>query len=75
METPKAIRRAQIALIKQAEAIASEKKISFSDAMLSVIETPSNPEQVIKAFTKLPVSRGQSNPEKAELESYFDAAS
>ena len=70
--TPKAIRRAQIALIKQAETIASEKKITLSEAVLSIVENPSDPAPVVPAFTRLPVSQSQSKSEKTQMESYFD---
>ena len=68
--TKKSIRKAQIALIKQAETIAAEKKISFHDAVLSIIETPSDSEMVVRAFSKVPVTSGHKQPVKQEIPDY-----
>ena len=52
--TPKAMRRAQTRLLKQAEAEAKENKITVTDALLNILEDKNSAELVKKAFAQSP---------------------
>jgi len=72
--TLKSKRRAQVRLLKKAEALAKETQISLTEAMLNILESGDDPETIIKAFSQIKDTSGRKQNAKAEMAAYFDTA-
>jgi hypothetical protein len=68
--TPKSKRRAQVKLLKQAEANAGRDKISVTEAALRLIESEQNSELIQKALAKIEDTKSHKQPAKQGLPDY-----
>ena len=73
--TPKAIRRAQVKLLAQAEANAEHGKISVQEAMVQIIERGEDQELVQRAFAKIEDTSGHRPDAKEQMADYVDGVS